>query len=254
MVHPHPAPPARPEPPTGPGVTERDEAPEHEGPIEHLVDAVKPRLRGWMHVVLFPLSLVAGIVLTVLAEPGRARAGAVVFTVTAALLFGTSGIYHRGSWSPKWHGILKRIDHANIFLIIAGTHTPFALCLLPPDQGRVLLISVWLAALAGVFLTTVWVTAPRWVSTPVYIGIGWIAVFFFQPLLAGGGPLVMTLIVAGGVLYTVGGVVYALRRPDPWPRWFGFHEVFHALTVAGFILHFIAAALSVEGYVPAPVG
>ena len=204
----------------------------------------KPRLRGWLHAGIFPVVLLAGALLCALAPAGRARIGAVVFVACAALLFGTSAVYHRGRWSARAHALLKRMDHSNIFLIIAGSYTPFALCLLPTDQARSLLLVVWGGALAGVAFKVLWVDAPRWLSTPAYVALGWVAVFYFQPLLAGGGSLVMTLVVAGGVLYTLGAVVYGFKRPDPWPRWFGFHEIFHSCTVAAFVAHFAAVALS----------
>ena len=217
------------------------------GPVEELVAAVKPRLRGWLHAGTFPVALVAGLVLTVLAPEGRARIGALVFTVTAALLFGTSAVYHRGTWSARVHGVLKRLDHSNIFLIIAGSYTPFALTLLPADQARSLLLIVWLGAIGGVLFRVFWVGAPRWLYTPIYVALGWVAVFYFGPLLQHGGPAIVALIAAGGLLYTLGALVYATKRPDPSPRWFGFHEVFHAFTVAAFITHYIAASLAVYG-------
>jgi hemolysin III len=209
---------------------------------EHLV--AKPRLRGWLHAGTFPVAVIAGLVLIILAPAGRARIGAVVFVVTAAMLFGTSAVYHRGTWSHRVHQVLKRVDHSNIFLIIAGSYTPFALCLLPTEQDRTLLITVWAGALGGVAFRVLWVNAPRWLYTPIYVALGWVAVFYFTPLLAGGGAAVMTLIVVGGVLYTVGAVVYGTKRPNPSPRWFGFHEVFHACTVAAFITHFVAVSLA----------
>ena len=172
---------------------------------EHL--APKPLLRGWLHAGTFPLAVIAGVVLIVLAPEGRARIGAAVFVASAAMLFGTSAVYHRGQWSARVHTVLKRLDHSNIFLIIAGSYTPFALCLLPADQARSLLLVVWGGALAGVAFKVLWVDAPRWLSTPAYVALGWVAVFYLQPLLAGGGSLVMTLVVAGGVLYTLGAVV-----------------------------------------------
>ena len=220
------------------------------GSVEELVAAVKPRLRGWLHAGTFPVSLVAGLVLIVLAPEGRARVGAVVFTVSAALLFGTSAVYHRGTWSARVHGVLKRLDHSNIFLIIAGSYTPFALTLLPADQARSLLLIVWLGAIGGVLFRVFWVGAPRWLYTPIYVALGWVAVFYFGPLLQHGGPAIVTLIAAGGLLYTLGALVYATKRPDPSPRWFGFHEIFHAFTVAAFITHYIAASLAVYGAVP----
>mgnify|MGYP001421545559 CR=1 FL=1 len=205
----------------------------------------KPRLRGWLHAGTFPVAVIAGLILVVLAPEGRARIGAAVFVASAALLFGTSAIYHRGTWSRRAHTLLKRLDHSNIFVIIAGSYTPFALCLLAPDQARSLLLVVWLGAIGGVAFRTFWVEAPRWLYTPIYVALGWVAVFYFTPLLAGGGALVMSLIVAGGVLYTLGAVVYGTKRPDPSPRWFGFHEVFHACTVAAFVTHFVAVSLAI---------
>ena len=215
--------------------------------LEDLVAAVKPRLRGWLHAGTFPLALAAGIVLSVLAPAGAPRVGAVVFTVTAALLFGTSAVYHRGHWSGRVAGVLKRLDHANIFLIIAGTYTPFALSLLPPDQARTLLLIVWSGAVGGVLFRVLWVGAPLWLYTPIYVALGWVAVFYFGPLLHFGGPAVVTLITVGGVLYTLGAVVYGTRRPDPFPRWFGFHEIFLAFTVLAFVAHYVAASLAVYG-------
>jgi len=215
------------------------------GPVESAVAALKPHLRGWIHAGTFPVALAAGIVLVCLAPTGTARLGAAVFGLTAAMLFGTSAVYHRGTWSPRVQGVLKRLDHSNIFLIIAGTYTPFALLLLPPEQSRTLLLIVWTGAIAGVLFRVLWVGAPRWLYTPVYVALGWVAVFYFGPLLQRGGVAVMTLIAVGGLLYTLGAVVYATKRPNPSPRWFGFHEVFHVFTVAAFVVHYVAASLAV---------
>jgi len=212
-----------------------------------LVAAVKPRLRGWLHAATFPLALAAGIVLSVLAPEGAPKVGAIVFTVTAALLFGTSAVYHRGHWSARMSGVLKRMDHSNIFLIIAGTYTPFALSLLPPDQARQLLLIVWSGAIGGVLFRIFWVSAPRWLYTPIYVALGWVAVFYFGPLLHFGGPAVVILMTVGGILYTLGAVVYGTKRPNPSPRWFGFHEIFHAFTVLAFVAHYVAASLAVYG-------
>lgn len=217
-----------------------------QGPLESVVEAIKPHLRGWLHAGMVPLSLAAGIVLIALAPTTTARVAAAVFSVTAWLLFGTSAIYHRGNWSPKVAAVLKRLDHSNIFLIIAGTYTPFAL-LLPADQARTMLTIVWTGAIAGVLFRVLWVGAPRWLYTPVYVALGWVAVFYLSPLLQHGGPAIVTLIAIGGVLYTVGAVVYGTKRPNPSPRWFGFHEIFHAFTVAAFVTHYIAASMTVYG-------
>jgi len=211
--------------------------------LEAVADAVKPRLRGWLHAGTFPLSVVAGVLLTWLAPPEGPRTAMAVFAVTAGLLFGVSAVYHRGTWGPRAYAVLKRLDHANIFLIIAGTYTPFAVLLLPPGTARVLLWIVWSGALAGVAFRVLWVGAPRWFYVPVYVALGWVAVVYL-PDFAEAGVAVLTLVVLGGVLYTLGGVVYGLKRPNPSPRWFGFHEVFHALTVAAFIAHCVGLGLA----------
>jgi hemolysin III len=224
----------------------RSLSPADEGPVEAAVAAVKPRLRGWLHAGMVPASVAAGTVLIMLAPTSQARAAAAVFSATAWLLFGTSAVYHLGSWSPRTTAVLKRLDHSNIFLIIAGSYTPFAL-LLPPDQARTMLAIVWTGAIAGVLFRVLWVGAPRWLYTPVYVALGWVAVFYLGPLLRHGGPAMVTLIAVGGLLYTLGALVYGLKRPNPSPRWFGFHEVFHSLTVAAFAAHYVAASMSVYG-------
>jgi hemolysin III len=216
------------------------------GALETVVAAVKPHLRGWLHAGMVPLAVVAGIVLIALAPTTESRIAAAVFSVTAWLLFGTSAVYHRGNWSPRVAGVLKRMDHSNIFLIIAGTYTPFAL-LLPAGQARTMLLIVWIGAVAGVLFRVFWVGAPRWLYTPVYVALGWVAVFYLRPLLHFGGPTIVALIATGGLLYTAGALVYGIKRPNPSPRWFGFHEIFHSLTVAAFIAHYIAASMTVYG-------
>jgi hemolysin III len=211
----------------------------------NVMAAIKPRLRGWIHLGTFPIVLAAGIVLVVLAPGGAPRASSAIFAATAALLFGTSALYHRGTWSPRWTGILKRLDHSNIFLIIAGTYTPFAVTLLPPSRERTLLWLVWGGAIAGVLFRVFWVGAPRWLYTPVYIALGWVAIFYLPDFLHSGGAGVLTLIALGGALYTLGAVVYATKKPNPSPRWFGFHEVFHVFTVLAFVVHYVAVSMSV---------
>jgi hemolysin III len=206
--------------------------------------AVKPRLRGWLHAGTFPLSVAFGIVMVVLAPGDRARTAVAVFAVSAALLFGVSAVYHRGHWSPRMQILLKRLDHANIFLIIAGSYTPFAVLLLPAGPARTLLWIVWSGAIAGVAFRVLWVGAPRWLYVPVYVALGWVAVAYLPQFLHGGGPAVLTLVILGGVFYTLGGVVYGIKRPNPSPRWFGFHEVFHAFTVIAFTLHCVGVGVS----------
>jgi hemolysin III len=215
-----------------------------EDAVDDLIRAVRPRLRGWLHAGTFPLALAAGIVLVVLADGTRATVASAVYAASAVLLFGVSAAYHRGHWSPGAERALKRLDHSNIFLIIAGTYTPFSVVLLHNHGGDTLLWIVWGAALAGIAFRVVWVGAPRWLYTPVYLGLGWVAVFYLPEILDTGGPAVVALLAVGGALYSIGGVVYALKRPDPSPRWFGFHEVFHALTLAAFVTHYIAVSIA----------
>jgi hemolysin III len=210
-----------------------------------LARAVKPKLRGWLHAGTFPLSVAAGITLVALAPSDRAKVSTAVFGVSAALLFGVSAVYHRGHWSPKVTAFLQRFDHANIFLIIAGTYTPFTVLLLPPGPAHTLLWIVWSGAIAGVTFRVFWVGAPRWLYVPVYVALGWVAVIYLPHFLHRGGPAVLTLVIVGGVLYTLGGLVYGIKRPDPSPHWFGFHEVFHALTVAAFATHSVGVWLAV---------
>lgn len=218
-----------------------------------LLASVKPKLRGWLHLFMAPAALIAGLYLTITADTARGRVGALVFTATAVLLFGVSAIYHRGNWSPKANMVLRRMDHSNIFLIIAGSYTPFALTLLPSDQARTLLIIVWAGALLGVGFRVLWTNAPRWLYVPVYLALGWVAVFYIGPMLHGGGPAVVTLIIAGGLLYTIGAVVYGTKRPNPSPRWFGFHEVFHTFTILAFLAHYVAASMAIYGHETAAV-
>jgi hemolysin III len=158
-----------------------------------------------------------------------------------------SATYHRFTWGARITSTLKRIDHSNIFLIIAGSYTPFAVVLLPPDQARTLLFLVWGGALAGIAFRVFWVGAPRWLYTPIYIALGWVAVFYLPAFWSAGGPAVVILLMTGGLLYSAGGVVYALKRPNPSPTWFGFHEVFHALTLGGYLTQYVAVSLVLYG-------
>ncbi|MFF5712060.1 hemolysin III family protein [Streptomyces sp. NPDC012756] len=234
--------------PTGlPPGSPRDGATEDSHPVADLaeraadlVEPIKPRLRGWLHAGMVPASLAAGIVLICLARTPQAVLACTVYSVAAWLLFGTSAVYHLGTWGPLGEAVLRRLDHANIFLIIAGTCTPLAVLLLSPDQWSVLLWVVWTGALVGIAFRVLWVGAPRWLYTPCYLALGWAPVRYLPDFLHSGGVAVVFLIVTGGLLYSAGAVVYALRRPHLSPRWFGFHEVFHALTVAAFACHYDA--------------
>ncbi|WP_433243075.1 PAQR family membrane homeostasis protein TrhA [Streptosporangium sp. CA-135522] len=207
--------------------------------------SIKPRLRGWLHAGTLPVALIAGFVLVALGPTLQARLAAAVYAITSGLLFGISATYHRGTLSPRLEEVLRRLDHANIYLIIAGTYTPFAILALDGAARVVVLGVIWAGAIAGVLFRVLWTGAPRWLSTALYIGLGWTAAFVLPQLLAGAGVVAVALVLVGGLLYTAGGVVYGLRRPDPSPRWFGFHEVFHALTVAAYLVQYVAVSLVV---------
>lgn len=203
-----------------------------------------PHLRGVLHLATVPVAVIGGLVLLLATDTTAGRWAVGIFVVTSVALFATSAIYHMGTWHPPTKAMLRRADHSNIFLIIAGTYTPLSLMLLPPDDARTLLIVVWTGALAGVLIRNFWLTAPRWVYVPIYVSLGWAAVFYI-PEFAAAGPLILSLIVAGGLLYTIGAVVYATKWPQISHTWFGFHEMFHSFTIAGFLAHFAAIALAI---------
>ncbi|GIG69697.1 PAQR family membrane homeostasis protein TrhA [Phytomonospora endophytica] len=209
--------------------------------------AVKPRLRGALHALAFPAALVAGLVLVATGPSTPARLSAVVYVLASVSLFGVSGWYHRANITARTAELLRRFDHANIYLIIAGTYTPFAVLALDGAPRVTLLLVIWIGAAAGVVFRVLWIGAPRWLYTALYIALGWTAVFFLPWLLPGAGIGASILVLAGGLLYSFGGLVYGLKRPDPSPKWFGFHEVFHSFTVAAYVAQFIAVALVVYG-------
>lgn len=206
----------------------------------HLLHSARPRLRGWLHLGTAPLAVIAGIILVGFAPTTAARAASAIYALSAVLLFSTSATYHIGRWSPRTAAVLRRLDHANIYLIIAGTYTPFVLLVLDGPQITAMLALIWGCATAGILFTLVWLHAPRWLSTGLYVALGWIALLFLPDLIRGVAPVPLLLLLAGGILYSLGALVYALKRPDPFPRWFGFHEIFHALTLVAFTSQYIA--------------
>ncbi len=212
--------------------------------LSAVIEEVKPRLRGWLHLVTSPLAIAAGIVLVALSPTPMTRTGSAVFAATAVLLFTVSAIYHRGHWGPRAWAFLRRFDHANIFLLIAGSYTPFTLLMLEGRSRVELLSLVWGGALLGVVFRVFSTGAPRWLYVPVYMALGWAAVLYGDEFAAHGSEAVFALVVTGGALYTLGGVVYALKRPDPFPSWFGFHEVFHTLTIAAFVTHYVGISIA----------
>lgn len=203
---------------------------------------IKPTWRGWLHAGTFPVAIVAGIVLIVLAEGAPAKWASAVFMASSLLLFGNSALYHRFNWRPKTKLILKRIDHANILLLIAGTYTPLAVNALVPEKGALLLVLVWVGALLGILFRVFWINAPRWLYVALYLALGWTAVMYMVDLL-NANVAMMVLVCVGGLLYTGGAIVYAMKKPNPWPGHFGFHEIFHLCTVLAFLCHWTACLL-----------
>jgi hemolysin III len=205
------------------------------------LSAERPALRGVLHLIAAALAVAGTVLLLLRADSPTGYVGGAVFASSLMLLYGTSATYHRVLWRPSWRHSVKRVDHAMIFVLIAGTYTPFCLDV-HVALGISLLAVVWSLAGAGVALKLVWPDGPRWLSVALYVGLGWIAVFGASAVLARYSATPVTLLVLGGALYTLGGIIYALRRPDPWPRVFGYHEVFHAFVVAGSAVHYAAIA------------
>ncbi len=204
----------------------------------------KPRLRGVSHEWAFFISLIAGGALIAAAPSGHARIAMAIYAFSLSGLLGTSALYHRVNWRrPEIRKWMRRLDHSMIFLLIAGTVTPFALLVMSGPLADALLIAVWAGALAGIVVELIWVDAPKWVSTIVYLAVGWIGLLGFPAIIVGAGVGAGVLIAVGGVLYTAGAVVYARQRPDPNPAVFGYHEIFHVLVIAAATAHFAAIAI-----------
>jgi hemolysin III len=205
----------------------------------------RPRMRGWLHLFTFFAAIVAAAALVPVAFVQGARAGVPVsvYSLTILGLFGVSAAYHRRRWSPRAWRLMKRADHSMIFLFIAGTYTPFARLAVPETTGWWILGIVWTGALAGVALKMVWPNAPRWVGVPIYLALGWVAVFVLVDILQTVGVTVLVLMAAGGLLYSLGAIAYATKWPNPWPGTFGYHEVFHAMTIVAATCHYIAVWL-----------
>jgi hemolysin III len=206
----------------------------------------KPRLRGVWHQWAFFVSVAIGAALVVAAPSGQPRLAATIYAVSVAALFGTSALYHRITWASqaarRW---MRRLDHSMIFFLIAGTYTPFALLVLDGDLATVILIVVWAGALAGVLMKLVWIDAPKALVAVTYIMLGWVAVAAFPAMIERMGVAATTLVAVGGLLYTLGALVYAFQRPDPAPSVFGYHEVFHALVILAAALQYAVIAFYV---------
>jgi hemolysin III len=213
--------------------------------LDHIPPAPpKPRLRGWLHFWSFFASLATGATLVSVAAATVSATAAIataVYGLTILGLFGVSALYHRHHWvNARARTLMKRLDHSMIFVFIAGTYTPFAVLALPGTTGAIVLAVVWGGASAGVALKMAWPHAPRWLGVPIYIALGWVAVFVLPDLLHHAGVSSLVLLLVGGALYTAGAVFYATKWPDPWPKVFGYHEFFHAATVLAALCHYIA--------------
>jgi hemolysin III len=202
----------------------------------------KPRLRGVLHQYSFFVSLVLGAMLVILAHDGKARLAVAIYAFGLSALLGTSALYHRVTWKPRARAWMRRLDHSMIFVLIAGTYTPFALLVLHGTLSSAILIVVWAGALGGIVLNLVWVSAPKWLTATVYVALGWVAVAAMPALAHELGAFGVGLVMFGGLLYTAGAVIYALGRPNPAPATFGYHEIFHALVVAAAAAHFAVVA------------
>lgn len=205
-------------------------------------------MRGWLHTYAFFVALVCGIVLCAVAatRPGWAPlVSCLIYSVTVCGLFGTSALYHRRVWSERGYQIMRRMDHSMIFVFIAGSYTPLCVLLLDRRTAALMLGLVWGGALAGVAVKLIWPHAPRWVSAPLYLALGWVSVAILPQILHRGGVTVLVLLAAGGAIYSIGAVCYALRRPNPWPTVFGHHEFFHACTLVAALCHHIAIYFAV---------
>ena len=211
--------------------------------MEETVTEQKPRLRGWLHLGMTPVVLIGGVLLVVLAATVAGRIGSAVWLAGALLLFGTSAAYHLGDWKPATRAALRRWDHANIFVFIAATYTPLALTMLPTAEATKLLVLIWSVGVVGLVVRVFWHTAPRWLDVACYLGMGWAGIAWL-PAFWAQSPLVVLLIALGGLFYTVGALIYARKLPNPSPAWFGFHEVFHACTIAAALAHFAAIAVA----------
>jgi hemolysin III len=220
-----------------------DAASEARAAVGEVAAKVKPRLRGVSHFWAFFVALVAGAVLVATAPDGRATLAAAIYAGSLAALFGTSALYHRVNWRPPARRWMRRLDHSAIFLLIAGTVTPFALLVLDGPFATGLLIAVWAGAAAGIVVELFWIDAPKWATAIVYLAVGWIGAVGFPAIVIKAGIAAGVLIAVGGALYTAGAIVYARQRPDPNPAVFGYHEIFHVLVIAAAVAHFAAVAL-----------
>jgi hemolysin III len=209
------------------------------------VAELRPRLRGVSHGLAFLVAVPLAVAFALLPDTGAGRASAIAYGATVAFMFGASGAYHRIGWSLRWRPFARRVDHAGIYLLIAGSYTPVGLLVLDGAWRTAVLAVVWTGAALAIVIKLCWLDAPKWLAASLAIGLGWVGVFVLPQVWAGIGLAGCALLVAGGVAYTVGGIVYATGRPDPLPATFGFHEVFHVLVVVAVALQYAATAFFV---------
>jgi hemolysin III len=212
--------------------------------VEAAPARVKPRLRGVFHEAGFYLAAVLAVPLVATAAPGSPRAGAIVFAASLVCCFGASALYHRPTWQPATRSWLATLDQTGVYLLIAGTYTPVCLLVLSSGWRNVLLVIVWSGACGAILLRLIWARRPKWLGAVIGLALGWVAAVAFSQLLKIATPG-LVLLVAGGVFYSVGAIVYARRRPDPAPQVFGYHELFHVLTLAAAGCHYVAIAFYV---------
>lgn len=220
-----------------PNIPLLDDAIDHAPELEK-----KPTWRGWIHAGTFPLAIVLGVVLIVLSDGAPAKIASAVFMASSLLLFGISAVYHRFNWKPSTKAVFRRLDHSNIFLLIAGTYTPLAIDALEFPKNVILLSIIWGGALLGILFRIFWLKAPRWSYVVLYVALGWAAMLYIVDLV-NANVATMVLVLVGGVAYTVGAMFYAFKRPNPVPGVFGFHELFHSCTVIAFLCHWTGILL-----------
>ena len=210
--------------------------------IETPIADVKPTWRGWIHAGTFPVAIALGVILIVFADGVAAKVSSAIYVLCSLLLFGNSALYHRLNWKPRTKLLLRRIDHSNIFLLIAGTYTPLAVLALPQPKQTILLSIIWGGAGLGILFRIFFIRAPRWLYVPLYLALGFGAFIFIVDFF-NANAVMMTLVLIGGAFYTAGAIGYALKKPNPFPGKFGFHEIFHSCTLVAFLCHWVGIFL-----------
>ncbi|TAK67784.1 MAG: hypothetical protein EPO22_02605 [Dehalococcoidia bacterium] len=224
-------------------VTSNEHSAYQRGTATNAGDDPRPMMRGVLHLAVAFVAPFGLVLLLLLADSPKRYVGASIFATSLLLLYASSANYHLAPWPDRLHDVWKRVDHSMIFVLIAGTYTPFCLVVLDNAWGIPMLSVIWSLAAGGALLKTIWPHAPRWLGVGLYMALGWIGIIPVVQVVSSLAPLAILLLLAGGLSYTIGGIVYARRRPDPWPRVFGYHEVFHTLVIVGSAIHFTVVAV-----------